>query len=415
MKNNFNLIMENWRFFYDSLLNDILLESKIDDLKKKYPQFVSKIDELVSNGITGVELEWSVKQVDKTDIGQLTLIVDKFKKNKQRLKNKDLNAYKSVEDLRDALDALGSSGGEKERKAKGNAQKLFENESLILIRPLSTKASCYYGFGTKWCISAQEGNRFNEYAKSDAKFYFIIDKIKKEKIAYSIMPVKNIKNITFLKINKDKDTIIGEDIIQRYSSADTRLSQQEVVQTIGSIEKNLQEIMINDYKTGKKAILATEEDAEEIFSDLDQLIKNINSDNKEKIYSLEKNVDSILRDIVGTPIYNSMIPKLKQYASKNIKIARLIGTFIPELRDEVISQIEIARKKSKKFIRATKEFVEQDNFEEALKSFMQAKNILKSVDALPMYAPYGEVEKELVNSSPDKEKLKTLIRRVVTY
>jgi len=43
-----------------------------------------------------------------------------------------------------------------------------------MIRPKTTGASCYYGQGTKWCISATKGNNyFDEYTSEGKSFYFV--------------------------------------------------------------------------------------------------------------------------------------------------------------------------------------------------------------------------------------------------
>ena len=62
------------------------------------------------------------------------------------------------------------------------------------------EASCYYGFGTKWCISAtQSENYYISYADRGIEFYFIIDKLPTEKVfnklAVAVYP--NSKDVEF--------------------------------------------------------------------------------------------------------------------------------------------------------------------------------------------------------------------------
>ncbi|MEO6303927.1 MAG: hypothetical protein ABIP51_12225, partial [Bacteroidia bacterium] len=56
------------------------------------------------------------------------------------------------------------------------AKKIYEDDRYLVIMPLSENASCTYGAGTKWCISATYENKWKSYTSSLVKFYFIFDK-----------------------------------------------------------------------------------------------------------------------------------------------------------------------------------------------------------------------------------------------
>jgi hypothetical protein len=44
----------------------------------------------------------------------------------------------------------------------------------MIVRPESTEASCYFGQGTRWCISAtQSTNYFDQYSGQGKAFYFV--------------------------------------------------------------------------------------------------------------------------------------------------------------------------------------------------------------------------------------------------
>ena len=61
------------------------------------------------------------------------------------------------------------------KQAAGEADDLLETEDFAVIRPNSEGASCYYGWGTRWCISARESrNYFNQYTGEGKSFYFVM-------------------------------------------------------------------------------------------------------------------------------------------------------------------------------------------------------------------------------------------------
>jgi hypothetical protein len=77
------------------------------------------------------------------------------------------NAMRKLKD-RDEQDKL-------KKQAAGEADDLLETEDYAVIRPNTEGASCYYGWGTKWCISARESrNYFNQYSGEGKTFYFVM-------------------------------------------------------------------------------------------------------------------------------------------------------------------------------------------------------------------------------------------------
>lgn len=59
-------------------------------------------------------------------------------------------------------------------KAKSESSIVYEDEHVRVIRPNTEHASCYYGKGTKWCISATSSqNYYNSYTAQGRAFYFM--------------------------------------------------------------------------------------------------------------------------------------------------------------------------------------------------------------------------------------------------
>ena len=101
--------------------------------------------------------------------------------------SKDLNSWTDIETLESDIETAKSAAmrAKKEKEDKGKASKqaksesdvVYDDEKFMVIRPLSPHASCYFGQGTKWCISATDSqNYFDSYTKEGKAFYFIMDK-----------------------------------------------------------------------------------------------------------------------------------------------------------------------------------------------------------------------------------------------
>ena len=65
----------------------------------------------------------------------------------------------------------------RERGAKESTDYLHDDDNYMIVRPRSEDGSCYYGRGTKWCISAtQSRNYFDQYTGEGTGFYFVLFK-----------------------------------------------------------------------------------------------------------------------------------------------------------------------------------------------------------------------------------------------
>lgn len=98
---------------------------------------------------------------------------EKIKKNP-----KDINSFEKLEDLEYFIfkyeDYLLLQKQEKE--IKNEAERVYEDNRFLIVRPLTHKASCYYGAQTKWCTTAKNNDfHFKDYT-SKGRLYYIIDK-----------------------------------------------------------------------------------------------------------------------------------------------------------------------------------------------------------------------------------------------
>ena len=89
---------------------------------------------------------------------------------------KDINQYENPEFIRTLMGIVDGkkTEREKERELKSQAEKLYEDDDVLVVRPKSYAASCYYGANTKWCTTNKgDSGYFDKYIKSGLLYYFI--------------------------------------------------------------------------------------------------------------------------------------------------------------------------------------------------------------------------------------------------
>lgn len=127
-------------------------------------------------------LPWVVKMYSKgefeyTDLGLVSSYLEKFIDNSRKLEKKDINSYKSLNELDKALKDIKDVKGSREAKrdAKSGAEKVYEDDKWVIIVPHTKEAAIQYGKGTKWCTAALNDNMF-DYYNSQGSLYIIINK-----------------------------------------------------------------------------------------------------------------------------------------------------------------------------------------------------------------------------------------------
>ena len=175
-------------------LKTILLEGRVEDVYTKRisggsPQ-IEKIyyDEIVP-GSASINpnhkyLDWITKNWSPTDVEgnevthnlkEILLAVSKFDTQNQRLKIKDLNQYRDIDQLFDVLQKLGQTA-RRTVEISDEVDRIYEDNRFVVVVPKTHKSSCYYGAGTKWCTASKDtDSHFSNY-KSGGELYYIIDK-----------------------------------------------------------------------------------------------------------------------------------------------------------------------------------------------------------------------------------------------
>jgi len=200
------------RFEYDGPFIDRVLNS--DPTSYKYVEYIAKklekvIPELAGErgglnvqqgealqNLFGTIIPWfhaNVNRITEDDIWTAETAFRNDMNNEYVVPNiegiarspKDINQYENpqfIKKLMNTIDAR-KTQREIEREIKTQADKIYEDNDVLVVRPKSHAASCYYGANTKWCTT-QTGNPgyFDKYFR-DGNLYYFLNKKTNNKLA----------------------------------------------------------------------------------------------------------------------------------------------------------------------------------------------------------------------------------------
>jgi len=157
----------------------------VDTGKMTQDEFVELLDKDPSD--TNKYIDWMARMYVKSGIKNIEAydIIDDFdelsQNNRLAVGERDINKYDSLE----ALNAVvlkyidvESKTQYKKRISAEDAETVFENDKVIIIKPKTVRSSCKYGSGAKWCTAAtKDANLFKDYyVDRMATLYYIIPK-----------------------------------------------------------------------------------------------------------------------------------------------------------------------------------------------------------------------------------------------
>lgn len=198
------------RFEYDGSFIDRMLNT--DPTGYKYVDYIAKQLEKIIPQLAGTKGGLNVNQQDAI-MSVLGMVVPWFHNNVNRITEddiwkaetifrdrngmvpniegiaksfKDITQYENPEFIRTLMEIVDSKKSlrDRERELKAQADKLYEDDDVLVIKPKTHAASCYYGANTKWCTSSTGGSGyFDKYKKMGQLYYFIK---KKENVKYAL-------------------------------------------------------------------------------------------------------------------------------------------------------------------------------------------------------------------------------------
>ena len=177
-------------------LKTILIEGRVEDVLNKHFKgtpggYLEKIyyDEIVPGSAeinpNHKYLEWIAKNWDTSgpneegdidhNLKEILLAVSNFDNQSQRLEVKDLNQYRDIDQLFDALKKVGETA-RRTVDITDDVEKVYEDNRFVVVSPKTHTASCYYGAGTKWCTASKDTTSHFSTYKGNGELYYIIDK-----------------------------------------------------------------------------------------------------------------------------------------------------------------------------------------------------------------------------------------------
>jgi len=176
----------------------------------------------------------------RSEIDKIVASLETFEKHKSKFKYPEFRQYSTnIQDFFNEAQKIKTDVENKqiEKSAKKEINKIFENDTLLVIKPKSFTASCYYGSGTRWCTT-MKGNPsyFNQYSSNGNLYYLILKNVDRSNKFYK-MAIHVPKNGKF-----DSDSIW-------YDSTDERLTSREKESVLAHMSKDAYNAMVNDFKT----------------------------------------------------------------------------------------------------------------------------------------------------------------------
>jgi uncharacterized protein (UPF0335 family) len=167
---------------------ELIFEGREDDFKATYankfsPEKLGAIINMVNEVPGGSKFLTFLGRVLPNTVSQGIIddtvkpVLKKFVAIGPNLEIKDINQYKTFSELSTAIQKYENRIRREVQTIEG-ADLVYEDDKFTVVAPLTTKASCYYGAGTKWCTASSADNtHFNNYM-TDGKLFYFIDKTK---------------------------------------------------------------------------------------------------------------------------------------------------------------------------------------------------------------------------------------------
>lgn len=123
---------------------------------------------------TYINNDMSLEDVEST----IATFLDKFHrlKIKHHLDNNDIGHYKDFDTFSNDMEQYPDDliDDDEGKKKKYNADRIYDEKGILIVRPNDKEASCRYGRGTRWCTAATRGhNYFDSYTSRGPLYMFM--------------------------------------------------------------------------------------------------------------------------------------------------------------------------------------------------------------------------------------------------
>lgn len=128
-----------------------------------------------------------------------------FVNHQRQLEVKDINQYKTLTALEDAVEPFEQAEQEKsarqmkaleKQKIQSETKIVYEGPDGTILIPLSQEASCFWGRGTRWCTAATRAdNPFHSHGYDDGNLFIVIHGDRKVQIHPPSGQIMNEKDV----------------------------------------------------------------------------------------------------------------------------------------------------------------------------------------------------------------------------
>ena len=180
--------------FYDFLVMDnFIIETNykyLEPLVKQYYGWYVSVD----GNAEPLRRDIAIQSLSATNgvYNRLVELVEYYHNNPSKYDKKDLKDYVGDDFESDFVNYTIKLREEKTNKEVRNAiknetKRIFENDKVLIVKPLSFESSCYYGAGTKWCSTSKDDpSYYNDYTSKGGLYYIILKNVPAENKFYKI-------------------------------------------------------------------------------------------------------------------------------------------------------------------------------------------------------------------------------------
>jgi len=160
-----------------------------------------------------------------------------FESNKKKFKYNQFAEYLKKETLDSFLKEYKKLKTEREKSReleikKTQVTRIYEDETILVLRPLTYEASCIYGASTKWCtVSKQSMEHFLNYTSTGGLYYIIFKKIPNDNIYHKLAIYK---------------TETGQ---SWWDSVDSKMSGPQIKSFISALPSDVMTLIQKDFDT----------------------------------------------------------------------------------------------------------------------------------------------------------------------
>lgn len=200
-------IVDNIKKFYvKGILENInILTEDVESVRKNYPKISDEdFNKLIrldptfneNRNSVGTYGKWILNLFNKgklDNIGHVKDLLTRFEENKKYLLNKDINKFKSLEEVDDYLNNDNNYKEKSHRQEVRDNQKARKNadvsgdfitsiDGFDIYIPSSYENSCKLGQGARWCTASTESDYYYNYYKDEfgGDYYILINQINPE-------------------------------------------------------------------------------------------------------------------------------------------------------------------------------------------------------------------------------------------